>query len=251
LQGQEETENISSAISFPYPLQFSLGPEIYHVKRVREGGTRQTGTLTGLRANFDRIQRYKIYWGSEALYARGMLNGRSGSGAKLRSTFIDASLEGRVGYTFQHKSALRPSFTPFIGYGYYREINKYHPPSPIHVKFRTEFHYIPCGFLSSLTICPQWELGLNFKAMAMWEACCKVMDDPEFDDRTMLVEDKVNYRVELPVKYRLPYLKGHFEIGLVPFYETRHYGGRVNYPFDFLDTKLTLYGCNLQLIYAF
>lgn len=40
-------------------------------------------------------------------------------------------------------------------------------------------------------------------------------------------------------------------VGLVPFYEYRFYGHRANFPFDFLETKLKLYGATLKLHYLF
>lgn len=251
INGFWESSESPCDISFPPAHQFALGPEIYHVKRVREGGTEQSGTLVGVRARFDRIKRYKVYWGADACYAQGTLEGKTGSGAKLRSTFSDTSLEGRLGYTFQVKSQLQPAVTPFVGYGYFREINKFKRPSPIHLKFDTAFHYFAYGFLSSVAIDSQWTVGANFKAMSMWEARCKVTNDPEFDDQSMLIKDKVNYRVELPVDYRFCCACGHFEARVIPFYEYRHYGGRINFPFDFLDTKLRIYGCTLLLGYLF
>src|SRR5436190_24377747 len=88
----------------------SIGPEFYHVKRTREGGTSQSGNLIGVRGSFERIGRYKWYIGIEGLYGQGIIKGHSGSGLKLRSRLTDRQIEGRFGYTFQGKCSFLLSF---------------------------------------------------------------------------------------------------------------------------------------------
>lgn len=236
---------------FPLPQRISIGPEIYHVRRTREGGTKQSGTLYGVRATYDRIKRYKIYWGGDFLWAKGTLKGKSGIGDRLKSTFTDEQIEGRLGYTFQQKSCYQPSLTPFIGYGYFRETNKYHHPSPMRLKFQNRFQYFTFGFFSSLAINPCLNVGFNFRAKAMIHARCRVSNDPEIDNFTMQIGERMIYRYELPILYRNFCIGENFELGVVPFYETRHYAGKDNFPFNFLDTKLRLYGVNLQFAFRF
>ena len=81
------------------------------------------------------------------------------------------------------------------------------------------------------------------------DAKCKVSNDPEFEDSTLQIKDKVNYRIEFPFNYFFCKTRNHFEIDLVPFIEFRHYGGRENFPFDFQDTKLRICGVTLLLAY--
>lgn len=229
----------------------TIGPEIYHVKRTREGGASQSGCLYGVRGSFERIGRYKWYLGLEGLYGRGAITGHSGTGAKLKSTLTDRFIEGRLGYTFQAKCAFIPSFTPFFGYGYSDETNHYKSPSPLLVKFIHESAYISFGFLSSITFCPEFSAGFNLKMRSLVDPICKVKTDPVFGTLKMHILEKMQYRFELPLEYAI-FRECHvFELGLVPFYEIRHYGGRENYPFDFLDTKLRLFGVNFQFSYRF
>ena len=56
-----------------YSLDPYIGPEIYYVSRLKEGGSRQGGTLYGVRLGYDHVQRYKFYWGIDALWAKGTL----------------------------------------------------------------------------------------------------------------------------------------------------------------------------------
>lgn len=85
----------------------------------------------------------------------------------------------------------------------------------------------------------------------MYNAKCAVTGDPDVDDFNLLIEDDWNYRIELPMIYRFCPCFGGFEAQVTPFYEFRHYGGRENFPFDFIDTKLMIWGFNLLLSYRF
>lgn len=229
----------------------SIGPEIYHVRRTREGGTSQKGTLAGVRGSLERIGRYKWYLGVEGLYARGTIRGHSGTDLKLKSKLTDAQIEGRAGYTFQGKCWLRPAFTPFIGYGYLEEENDFKSPSPLLVKFRNEAQYVSFGFLSTLTLSEDFTIGFNLKAKSLVDPVCHIKTDPVFGHLKMQFKDEILYRFELPIYYDFYRCCQVFELGLVPFYERRHYGGRENYPFDFLDTKLNIWGFNLQFTCRF
>lgn len=233
---------------FPRAHKFYIGPEFYHLRRTREGGTWQRGQIYGVRIGYDRIKRCRLYWGADALYGQGRINGRSGTNDKLTSTFTDEQVEGRFGYTLQSKKGARPSFTPFIGFGYQQEINDFRSPSPLKLKFRTYYYYFLTGFLTSIDISPHLSVGTNFKVRFMQEPKCRV-SDPDLDDITQQIKERVCYRVEVPISYRFCSFTDHLELDLVPFYELRHYGGLENFPFDFFETKLRFYGISIQFSY--
>jgi hypothetical protein len=230
---------------------FALGPEFYHIKRTREGGTRQSGNAIGVRANYDHIKRYKIYWGGQAFYGSGILKGHALDGDKIRSRFTDRQIEGSLGYTFAGKEAPYFSFTPYVGYGYFWEKNKFLNPSPLLVTFTTRFPYMPFGFLSSAMINPCFKVGLNARFKYLWNPKCKISGDADFEDVDLQVGEHIQYRIELPVGYFLQCLCNGLEITAIPFYERRWYGGKPNFPFDFAETKLKIYGLTLQLVYQF
>jgi len=244
-----EEEECEPCYHFPLRNKFSVGPEIYHLQRTREGGTQQAGWIYGVRASYDRIKRYRLYFGLDGLYAKGTLHGHNSTDDKLKSTFTDEHIEARFGYTFQAKCDYQPAITPFVGYGYLRDTNKFHDPSPLTLKFVTSYRYVAYGFLSSIAPMEDLNIGLNFKGWSMIHARTKVQDDPDEDDVTMLMGERFNYRIELPILYRYCACNEHLEVGLVPFYEFRHYGKRENFPFDYFDTKFRLWGFNLQLTY--
>lgn len=231
----------------PQPHQFYIGSDIYHVHRNREGGTNQKGWLYGARIGYDYIKRYAIYFGCEAAYATGKLHGKSAT-STLRSNLTDAHVEGRVGYTLQQKAGWQTSFTPFIGLGYFEEINKFVHPTPIHVHFETRFCYYDLGFLSKISPLPCLDIGINFKAKLMINAENRVTHDPQFDDSKMMIKHEIQYRVDLPFTYKWD---KRILFCLSPFYEYRHYGRQENFPFDFLETTFQIYGVTIKLIYNF
>ncbi len=235
----------------PPPNVLSIGPEFYHVHRTREGGTVQNGWISAGRATYDRIKCFGIYWGANALYGIGPLKGETSGGDYLKSTFKDYLIEARIGFTFQTEQWLQPYFTPFVGIGYRKEYNNFHDPSPLILNFETRYPYGAFGFLSGINIDQQIFVGLNFKGEIMYNAKCAVTGDPDVDDFNLLIEDDWNYRIELPMIYRFCPCFGGFEAQVTPFYEFRHYGGRENFPFDFIDTKLMIWGFNLLLSYRF
>jgi len=221
------------------------------VKRTRSGGTQQNGTGVGVRATYDHIKRYRLYWGGVAFYGSDLLDGHSASHEHIRSRLTDTQIEGNVGYTLGTKNFPCFLFTPFVGYGYFRERNRFAHPSPLHVTLTTHFQYVSYGFLSSAMVNSWLKVGLNARFRSLLDTRCTVTHDPDFGRIKLLVGDRLHYRIELPFTYCGPLYYQGFELGLVPFYENRTYGGRENFPFDFFETKLRIYGVNFQLIYQF
>lgn len=239
--------------------QLYLGSEIYYGDRVRqcdveEGkkkNSTQTGAIYGIKGGYDYIKRYKFYWGAEALYARGTLRGHSAKGNDIKSIFTNTFAEGRFGYTFQQKSGYRVSLTPFIGGGYYEEKNNLTHPSPISIHNKITFYYFTAGFLSQASLTQCLDVGLNFKVRYMWDPknCVTHDPDPKVNDCTMTINNqKLQYRVDLPFIY---HWKSCVLLSLGPFYEYRHYGRQVNFPYDFFETTMRSYGLSFKFIYNF
>ncbi len=227
-----------------------MGVECYHVKREKKNGGEQTGTLCGVRWGYERIKRYRYYIGLEGVYAKGDLKGKV-SDQKIQSTLMDLNVEGRFGYTIQAKSGMRPSLTPFVGFGYFLEKNCYHDPTPIHPHFSNRFAYISFGFLSHVYLSCKFGIGLNVRVRYLTYSQVKVSNDSFVGDHTQLYEDKMHYRVELPLTYDPLFDKYNLTISLIPFYEYRPYGYRVNFPHDFIETTYKLTGVSLKLSYLF
>lgn len=226
---------------------FFIGPEIYHVHRFKKGGTKQSGTIYAGKLGYDRFKYNAFYWGGDLLYGEGHLHGKSQANNKLKSHFKDFIVEGRVGYNFGLNLGCCFSFSPFIGFGYGVERNNFVSPSPLKVHFKIWYTYIPVGFFTQFSYSPCFDVGLNFKAKFMIDGKNIVSHDEEFGKNTMLIKNKVHYRVELPLTYKY---SSQFLISFVPFYEFRRFGGHINFPFDFIDTKLNIWGAGLRFIYS-
>ncbi len=228
--------------------QFSIGPEGYYVRRLKEGGTKQKGGIYGGRFSYDRFKRYALYWGAEFAGDYGTLHGHSGSGSALRSHLTDYSAEGRFGYTIQQKECSKISFTPFIGGGYFVEKNNFVNPTLIHAHFRTRYAYFTAGFFLWGLVCDQFELGLNLKAKYPYEPKCYVSHDADSEPVTQKIRTHTQYRVEVPLTYRIT-CDGQFALSMIPVYEYRNYGSHPNFPFDFFKTQFNCWGLTLEFLY--
>lgn len=233
-----------------YAFETYVGPEIYYVSRSKEGGARQNGTLYGVRLGFDHVRRCKLYWGLDALWAKGSLEGQAKED-QIKSMLTDINVEARLGYTFQRKSWRCASFTPYLGLGYFWENNFFEHPSPLPIHFKNRFSYIPLGFLSQIFITSHVSIGANFKLRFLIESSVEASHDPEHDNTTQNYDDQLQYRVELPITYFSCWSRHSLAVSFVPFYEYRPYGHKANYPFDFLETKLNLYGATVKFLYLF
>jgi hypothetical protein len=242
---------MSCMSSLSADLLFFGGPEIYHISRWREGGTKQRGRCDGVRAGIERWQPDAIYYSADAFFSEGRLKGQTASGRSLQSELTDFILEGRVGYTFQQTTERRPFITLFGGYGYFYETNDFSYPSPIPFKFTDTFNYVVAGFLSGINLTPLLSIGINFKVRFMMNGESQVTEDPLFEEVNLVMNNETHYRVEIPVSFLLCTPWPNLEASLVPFYEFRHFGGREGFPFDFIDTKFSLVGVRSALAYRF
>ena len=78
--------------------RLDVGPEIYYLKRKKEGGSYQSGVLYGGRATFERNKVPGIYYALDAYAAYGRINGKTSSGKKLKSKILDSEFQGFLGY---------------------------------------------------------------------------------------------------------------------------------------------------------
>lgn len=233
------------------PHRVAVGAEVYHSRRLKDGGSEQTGTPVGWYASYNRIRRNALYWGVDGRMAWGGMYGHSGSGRPLVSDLMDSEVEGRFGYTFQRTKGTRDALSLFIGYGYFNGTNKFRNPSPLPLHYRDYFTYYVVGFLASATFTPHFRLGANFKIQFMNDGKSEVTNDPYAPDVTLKMENKPQYQAEIPLTYITRDRYTHFEISLVPFLRYRHYGGRENYPYDFIETKFQMFGGRLEAAYVF
>ncbi len=230
-----------------------VDPEFYHVKRSRSGGSYQNGYLYGAKIGYNRIKRNSFYWEINGNFAEGRLKGKNARGASLVSDMTDTDIEGRIGFSIQQKCGYRISFTPYVGYGYFNQANKFVSPSPIKIKFTEIFHYASAGFLSRFLWNENLALGLNFAVKYPWDSKSKVSDDPDptIDKLYLIISNRPQYEVELPISYFRCGENGRWELDAIPFYQLRQFGGHENYPYDFLKTKLSIFGLRLGLALQF
>lgn len=225
--------------------QLYIGPEAYYVRRVKNGGSKQNGWAGGLKLGYDRIKPFGWYWGFEAYYAFGRLNGHASSGDRIKSNYYDAQVEGRIGFTFAQQTGHQHSITPYAGGGYLWETNNFIHPSPLHIHTNIKGPYVCGGFLSQMTLCNQYDIGINFEAKYILDAKNFVSHDPDYSDSEAIIKNKMQYKIEIPLQYHYY----SWNLGIVPYYEYRHYGGQAGFPFDFVETKSKIWGAFFKATY--
>lgn len=245
------TNILIPTLTFSSPHQVNVGPELTHLKRIRKGGTKQTGLLYGVRGTYDYIGRYLIYCGLEGAYSTGTLKGHTGNEDFIKSHFTEGSIEGRIGYTFQSKDQSRLSITPFVGVGYFNEFNHYTSPSQVKVHFDNRFTYGAAGCLLRGVFTPSLKFGLNVTARWSLDGKVKISHDPQFESTTIEYMQKMQGRVSLPIWSQTTYRCFSIEWGIAPFYEYRHYGSKIGVPFDFIDTRIKSWGCDFFYTFSF
>ncbi|MGA8163880.1 MAG: hypothetical protein WB791_02510 [Waddliaceae bacterium] len=228
-----------------------IGPEIYHMKRTKKGGSRQTGWLYGGRALYERLRRQGWYWALRGNYASGCLTGKTASGGHLNSRVAEAEIEGRGGYSFCCSPWKLSSLTPYAGYGYLYSKNRFLATSPLPCTFHNRLHYGTIGLLSLVCFTDNLEAGFDLQAKFTVEGKSIVTDDPDYDTVTLFMKNKTQYEVNIPVRYRTCWQNCAIVVSLIPFYRFRRYGSQGNYPFNFIDTKFHLYGgkCLIHLCF--
>jgi hypothetical protein len=233
------------------PHTVFLGPEFCHNTRKREGGSKQSGFLLGGHFRYDRISPNSLYWALDAFYDSGKMFGKTANGNKIKSTINEYEIQGRLGYSFYFPNCFELLVIPYGAYSYYYGTNKFHHPSPVTYKLHDKLHLAGPGLWISMSINQNCRCGLDFQAKYMIEGKNKVTSDPKFDSVSLEIESEWQYEIDLPIEFTVPFCDKTLEFRFVPFYTFRHYGGKPNYPFDFVETKFQIYGARLLLNLGF
>ena len=229
------------------PHELTLGPQVYSLKRERQGGTFQKGFLYGGYLNYQRLRWNGFYAEGNVSYASGDLKGKTASGASLKSTLNEFLSEGTLGWTFGLTLGKPISITPYAGYGTFRSTNEFRHPSPLLCRFEDTFQFPIIGIYGLVYWTPCLSFGVNFKARWMEGAKEKVSGDEEMGTLEMMIGDNWLYELQLPITYQFNWNGYCLNANLIPFWDRRDFGGREGYPMDFIQTRYTIYGLRLLL----
>jgi hypothetical protein len=230
---------------------FGAGIEVSHMRRARAGGTEQNGRMEGYRLSYDLIKPSSIYVGVDHFHGQAPMRGYSGTGRPLYSIITDNITELRLGYTLQANARREAFFSPFTGYGFFKEQNDFLHPSTLTLTFTDRFNYIDAGFLSGINISRLVSLGVNFKLMFMLDGTSLISNDPQEEDLSLQMTNEINSRIELPIMASSGSRPIQLLVAAVPFAEFRHFGGKEGFPYDFIDTKFSLIGGRISIICCF
>ena len=107
----------SEVTIFEGPYRLSVGPEVYHLLRTKEGGSHQEGVLGGVQACVERWRPNGVYWGLEGYCAnRVELHGHTASGREIVSRLTEKRLRGGW-VTIFSANFTRFQLVPFLAEG--------------------------------------------------------------------------------------------------------------------------------------
>ena len=224
-----------------------IAPEAYHTRRERQGGADQEGWLGGIRACLERDEVNALYWGLEGGWAEGRLKGIDSQGQDLNINMTDLGIEARLGITLAARLRLNMSITPFVGIGYYQGVMRFVPPSRLTIRLCDYYKFATVGIMTKVWCDERLSVGLNIKVRQMYNGKERSSRDPDYPDETVLMKDELSWCFEMPISSQYCYEGWPINLGVTPFYEERHYGGREGYPMDFVDTKYFIYGVRFIL----
>lgn len=229
------------------PHELAMGPEIYQLKRERQGGTFQKGCLFGGYLDYQRLKWDGFYAGGNTRYASGHLNGKTSSGASLKSTADEFLIEGYLGWTLGLSMPKPVSITPYAGYGYFRSSNAFRAPSPLICRFEDTYEFPLLGISAAVYWNPSLSFGVNFKGRWMQDAQEKISGDEEIEEMQLGIGDNWLYALEFPLTYDFTWSSWCWNARFMPFWERRDYGGKESFPVDFIATRYTIYGIRFLL----
>lgn len=243
---------IAEAFTFSFSIReghsVTLSCQAYWMRRTREGGSEQTGVLKGFWTEYERFARERLYWSVHFYNAKGILDGHTGSDARLKSNKKESEVEGRIGYCLTLKRYPNFCIAPFIGFGAFTGNNQFIEPSPLEFTMETHFLFTGIGFKSQYSFTPFISLGMQLEVKIPYDVHCKIKNFDELENVTQFIKEKAGVEVELPFQVKLP-KRSCFQIGaaVVPFYRYRKYGAQSNYPFDYPKTSFQIAGARMEL----
>ncbi len=230
--------------------EFSIGLESFYMDRELKTGTEMDGGFTGFRGSYDHIAPDSLYWGFEAAWLQGPLDGSRSNGAPQRADVWEADVEARIGYTINFETNCQLQLVPFVGYHYYRGHFRFIPPSQPFPEAEDYVHAASFGFFLRGEVHERVQLTLDFRTRYMFDGLNTLKGVSAmfpFIERPM--GNDFHYVVQLPIDVKLceDHEKGRLRI--MPFYRYRNYDSWESSPANFNATCFHNYGLALQLWY--
>jgi hypothetical protein len=223
------------------PHIFSAAPEICYNERERTN-SKISGYTFGGTLQYERMYKNSLYAHLHGSYLSGTLNGSTTTGLPLASNYFEKEWQGRLGYTFSFFSNSL-WLTPYAGYGTLITTNQFKDPTPLHFCFTDRTDYYALGLNFSTHLKNSFFLKADFNYKKVDEGACDIKNDPIYDHVDLVIGETQFFYGELAVYYS-PLCKGQsYEISL--YYNRRDYGGKENFPLDFIQTRYNIHGLKL------
>lgn len=229
---------------------FTFGPEAFHMDRKLRTGTEMDGWFQGFRGGYDHIAPNSLYYGVEAGFSQGTLDGVQSNGDPLRADVLEWDAEARLGFTVGCEKWRNLLVTPFVGYHYYNGHFRFFFPSDPEPRCEDTFNAWVAGLFVSLDICDRVRAGVDFRARYMWDAkniLKEASTTYPYLDRTM--GNRFHWAVQAPVDIQVCKSRPNLKLRVTPFWRHRHYGFWLNSPKNFTRTKFCNFGAAIMIWY--
>ena len=218
--------------------------EADYIKRSREGGTQQKGTLVGFGADYERLKSFGFYLFGEIYEVLGTLKGSTGDEIEIKSRFNSKNTFGRLGWSL---SLCNVTCVPFLGGGYASTVNRFINPSPLPISMKIHYPYALWG----LKIEWQKSEGVHFFTSLQlehpFEPKCTIDNDPDYFITHQTIKKKVQTDFQIGIRWQnISCLPFNFSAETAFLYRHNRFGKHDNYPFNFLETTHKILGLRVQ-----
>lgn len=235
---------------------FFLGPhrltgfgEADYIKRKREGGTNQKGTLLGFGIDYERFKDFGFYLFGEAYETHGTLKGSTGGEVEIKSRFSAHDYFGRLGWSL---SCYDFYFAPFCGGGYAYTVNRFIRPSPLHVSMKIHYPYALTGLKIEWRKSEKIHIFTSLQLDLPFEPKCTIENDPDFFTTHQTIKKELQTDFQIGIRWQnISCLLFNLNAETLFLYRHNHFGEHDNYPFNFLDTTHQMLGLRVQVSFLF
>lgn len=241
--------SLESSIVFFGPHRLTAFAHADYLKRTREGGSSQKGTIVGFGADYERLKEFGIYLFGETSEGKGTLKGSTSGEAVLKSRFYQENYFGRLGWSI---SFCKFIFAPFVGGGYTQMTNRFVDPSPLLVSMKIHYPYMLWGLKLEWQKSDKIHFITSLQLEKPFEPKCTIDDDPEYFTTHQTIKEKIQTVFQIGARFQqiicLPFdLSGETYF----FYQHNQYGRHDNFPFNFLDTTHNVVGLRASVSVLF
>jgi hypothetical protein len=179
------------------------------------------GSLWGVVTNFDYKIPSILYVNVNGSWLENHISGPQND----RRHFQELGVEGRLGYFWTPKFALKWKTILYTGFGYGRITQKYIPQNSLsHITVIAPIFYVPIGIISSYAIHSAFQIALHFKWMPQVYAW---IENSLIKHGNWRLKNTDGLLLEFPLIYQFQWCRIDGNISFIPFWRVLNKGSGV------------------------